>query len=141
MAIVSSIVTMGMGPGPGGLITMGMGPSMAISTVSTVPASDQASSWSPWSSTWSRKKKYPWLENVADVPSLYVVRATLINVNGNEFAYPVSNSVTNGYYEKRKPRVHATFKWAKAIKASVSNIIINALRIFRGKEIEEDFNE
>jgi hypothetical protein len=141
VAVVSSIVTMGMGPGPGGMITMGMGPSMSISTVSTVPGTDQASAWSPWSTAYPRKKKDPWLDDVADIPSLYVVKASLTNVNGNDFVYPVSNSVTNGYYEKRKPRVHATFKWAKAIKASASSIIIKALRIFRGKEIEEDFNE
>lgn len=144
MAVVSSLVTMGMGPGPGGMVTMGMGPSMAITTMSTQTISSEASTaFSPYSSAWTTtKKKYPWMDQVEEYPSLYVVKAALVDVNGKELIYPVSKSITKGYYEKRKPRVYATFKWAKAVKASVSNIIINALRILRGKDIEdEDFYE
>ena len=144
MAVVSSVVTMGMGPGPGGMVTMGMGPSMAIATMSTQSiSSEAATAFSPYSSAWTTtKKKYPWMDQVEEYPSLYVVKATLVDVNGKELVYPVSKSITRGYYEKRKPRVYATFKWAQAVKASVSNIIINALRILRGKDIkDEDFYE
>ncbi len=139
MAVVSSLVTMGMGPGPGGMVTMGMGPSMGMSTVSTAVHSTQsAAAWGPWGAL-AGKKKYPWLDNYDDVyPDVYVVRASLIDINGDEIVYPVSKSVTQAYYEKRKPRVRATFKWAKALKASVSNIFINALRVFRGKDIEDE---
>ena len=138
MATVSSLVTMGMGSGPGGMVTMGMGPSMAIATVTAAMPSSQQSAWSSWGA-WTGKQKRPWLDNYDDIyPNVYVVRASLIDVNGDEFIYPDSRSVTQAYYEKRKPRVRATFKWAKAIKASVSNIFINALRVFRGKEIEDE---
>jgi len=142
MATVSSLVTMGMGSGPGGMVTMGMGPSMAIATVTAaVPASTSAA-WGPWGA-WVGKKKYPWLDENDDIyPNVYVVRASLIDINGDEIIHPTAESVTQAYYEKRKPRVYATFKWAKAIKASINNIFINALRVFRGKEIEdEDFYE
>lgn len=143
MAVVSSMVTMGMGPGPGGMVTMGFGPSMAIATMSAQTMTSEASTaFSPYTSSWTTRKKYPWMDQVEEYPSLYVVKATLVDVNGKELVYPVSKSITKGYYEKRKPRVYATFKWAQAVKASVSNIIINALRILRGKDIEdEDFYE
>ena len=139
MAVVSSMVTMGMGPGPGGMVTMGMGPSMAISTMVSSPMSSEAShAFAPNFSAWTTRKKYPWLEKLEEYPSLYVVKVTLVDVNGKELVYPVSKSITKGYYEKRKPRVYATFKWARAVKASVSNIIIKALRVFRGKDIEDE---
>ena len=138
MAAVSSLVTMGMGAGPGGMVTMGLGPSMAVATVSATMSQPSSSAWGPWGS-WVGKQKRPWLDEYDDIyPSVYVVRATLIDVNGDEIVYPVAKSVTQAYYEKRKPRVRATFKWAKAIKASFSNIFINALRVFRGKEIEDE---
>ena len=144
MAVVSSLVTMGMGPGPGGMVTMGMGPAMAVATMTSQTMSSEATSaFSPYSSAWTTtKKKYPWMDQVEEYPSLYVVKATLVDVNGKELVYPVSKSITKGYYEKRKPRVYATFKWVQTVKASVSNIIINAIRILRGKDIEdEDFYE
>ena len=139
---VSSLVTMGMGNGPGGMVTMGMGPSMAITSVTAAIPSTQSAAWSPWGA-WVGKEKPRWLDEYENIyPNVYVVRASLIDVNGTEIVYPSSESVTQAYYEKQKPKVHATFKWAKVIKASISNIFINALRIFRGKEIEdEDFYE
>ena len=137
---VSSLVTMGMGSGPGGMVTMGMGPSMAISSVSfSMPASaDAASVWGSWSAAWMGKRKYPWLNDEETYPSVYVVRAMLIDINGKEISFPVAKSITQAYYEGRKPRVKATFKWVKVIKASISNIFINALRVFRGKDIEDE---
>ena len=129
MAVVSSLATKGMGPGPGGMVTMGMGPSMAISSLSTS---------SPLSG-WFGKRKPPWFNEYEDLyPNVYVVSASLIDINGDEIVYPISKSVTQAYYEKRKPKVYATFKWARTIKASISNIFINALRVFRGKEIEDE---
>lgn len=138
MATVSSLVTMGMGPGPGGMVTMGMGPSMAVATISATVPSTTSSAWGPWGG-WLGKQKRPWLDEYDDIyPNVYVVRASLLDINGDEIVYPVSKSVTQAYYEKRKPRVRATFKWARTIKASISNIFINALRVFRGKEIEDE---
>ena len=137
---VSSLVTLGMGSGPGGMVTMGLGPSMSISTVSFSPsaAPDAAAAWGAWNAAWVGKKKYPWIKDEETYPSVYVVRAMLIDINGKELPFPVSTSTTQAYNEGRKPRVRAIFKWAKVIKASVNNIFINALRVFRGKEIEDE---
>ena len=139
---VSSLVTMGMGSGPGGMVTMGLGPAMAISSVSfsshTSTDAQAAAAWSAWSAGWLGRKKYPWLKDEESYPSVYVVKAMLIDINGKEIAFPVAKSTTQAYYDERKPRVRAIFKQIKVIKASVSNIFINALRVFRGKEIEDE---
>ena len=76
------------------------------------------------------------IEEIVDPTNINWPR--IISINGDEIVYPVSKSVAQAYYEKRKPRVRATFKWARTIKASINNIFINALRVFRGKEIEDE---
>jgi len=137
---VSSAIMMGMGSGPGGMVTMGFGPSSPIASLSV--SSQTAEAASAWAA-WSQKKKYPWMDQYENIyPEVFVIKASLIDINGKELMDPITKSVTKAYYDHKKPKVKATFKFVDAIKTKASDIFINALRVLKHKKAkDEEFYE